>query len=68
TGHFPWDIAKEMADLNYFGLEIPAQYGGAELDTVSGAIVIEEISRVNAAMGLCVSVHNSVSAYPTYQF
>ena len=68
TGLFPWDIAEEMADLNYFGLEIPAQYGGAELDTVSGAIVIEEISRVNAAMGLCVSVHNSVSAYPTYQF
>ncbi len=68
TGLFPWDIAEEMADLNYFGLEIPAQYGGAELDTVSGAIVIEEISRVNAAMGLCVSVHNSVSAYPTFQF
>jgi butyryl-CoA dehydrogenase len=68
TGLFPWDIAEEMADLNYFGLEIPARYGGAELDTVSGAIVIEEISRVNAAMGLCVSVHNSVSAYPTYQF
>ena len=68
TGHFPWDIAEEMAELNYFGLEIPAHYGGAALDTVSGAIVIEEISRVNAAMGLCVSVHNSVSAYPTYQF
>jgi butyryl-CoA dehydrogenase len=68
TGHFPWDIAEEMAELNYFGLEIPAHYAGAELDTVSGAIVIEEISRVNAAMGLCVSVHNSVSAYPTYQF
>jgi butyryl-CoA dehydrogenase len=68
TGHFPWDIAEEMAELNYFGLEIPAQYGGAALDTVSGAIVIEEISRVNAAMGLCVSVHNSVSAYPTYRF
>ena len=68
TGHFPWDIAEEMAELNYFGLEIPAQYGGAALDTVSSAIVIEEISRVNAAMGLCVSVHNSVSAYPTYRF
>ncbi|MGD8983558.1 MAG: acyl-CoA dehydrogenase family protein [Desulfobacteraceae bacterium] len=68
TGHFPGDIAEEMAELNYFGLEIPAQYGGAALDTVSSAIVIEEISRVNAAMGLCVSVHNSVSAYPTFQF
>lgn len=68
TGRFPWDIAEEMADLQYFGLEIPRKYGGAGLDTVSYAIVIEEISRANAAMGLCVSVHNSVSAYPVYRF
>ena len=68
TGRFPWDLAGEMADLNYFGLEIPHKYGGAGLDTMSYAIVIEEISRANAAMGLCVSVHNSVSAYPVYQF
>jgi butyryl-CoA dehydrogenase len=68
TGRFPWDVAGEMADLNYFGLEIPPKYGGAGLDTMSYAIVIEEISRANAAMGLCVSVHNSVSAYPVYQF
>ena len=68
TGLFPWDIAKEMADLQYFGLEIPARFGGAGLDTVSCSIVIEEISRVSAAMGLCISVHNSVSAYPIYSF
>lgn len=68
TGRFPLDVAKEMADLHYFGLEIPAQYGGAGLDSVSCAIVVEEVSRVNAAMGLCVSVHNSVSAYPLYEF
>ncbi len=68
TGRFPWDIAKEMAGLQYFGLEIPAQYGGAGLDTISYAIVIEEISRVNAAMGLCVAVHNGVSASPVYVF
>ena len=68
TGAFPREIASEMADLHYFGLEIPSKYGGAGLDTVSYAIVIEEISRVNAAMGLCISVHNSVSAYPIYQF
>jgi butyryl-CoA dehydrogenase len=68
TELFPWDIAQEMADLNYFGLEIPAQYGGAGLETISYAIVIEEISRVNAAMGLCVAVHNGVSASPVYMF
>lgn len=68
TGLFPWDIAQEMADLKYFGLEIPARYGGAGLETISYAIVIEEVSRVNAAMGLCVAVHNGVSASPVCMF
>ncbi len=68
TGLFPQDIAREMAALQYFGLEIPSQYGGAGLDAVSCSIVIEEISRANAAMGLCVTVHNSVSAYPIFSF
>ena len=68
TGRFPWDIAREMAALQYFGLEIPIDYGGAGLDAVSSAMVVEEISRANAAMGLCVSVHNTVSTYPIYRF
>jgi len=68
TGHFPRDIAEEMAMLQYFGLEIPAVYGGAGLDSVSAAIAIEEISKANAAIGLCVSVHNSVAASPVYFF
>ena len=68
TARFPWEIAREMAGLHYFGLEIPAEYGGAGLDSVSCAIVIEELSRICAAMGLCVSVHNSVATYPVYEF
>ncbi len=68
TEQFPWDIAEEMAGLQYFGLEIPATYGGAGLDSVSTAIVIEEISKANAAMGLCISVHNGVAASPVYLF
>ena len=68
TATFPSEIIQEMAKLQYFGLEIPANYGGAGLDAVSYAIVIEEISRVCAAIGLCISVHNSVSANPIYEF
>jgi len=68
TARFPWDLAREMAELQYFGLEIPAEYGGAGLDAVSSAMVVEEISRANAAMGLCICVHNGVSAYPIYLF
>jgi butyryl-CoA dehydrogenase len=68
TARFPLHLVREMADLHYFGLEIPAEYGGAGLDAVSSAMVVEEISRANAAMGLCISVHNGVSAYPIYLF
>jgi butyryl-CoA dehydrogenase len=68
TCEFPSLLAKEMAGLQYFGLEIPATYGGAGLDSVSYAIVIEEISKASGAMGLCISVHNSVSAFPVYEF
>lgn len=65
---FPARLAEEMAALQYFGLEIPAPYGGAGLDSVSYAIVIEEISKASGAMGLCISVHNSVSAFPVFEF
>jgi butyryl-CoA dehydrogenase len=68
TGAFPMEIIEELGKLHYFGLEIPAEYGGAGLDAVSYAIVVEEISRTCAAFGLCISVHNSVSANPVYQF
>jgi butyryl-CoA dehydrogenase len=68
TAVFPTAVAREMGALNYFGLEIPQEYGGAGLDGVSSAMVIEEVSRANAAMGLCVSVHNGVSAWPLYRF
>ena len=68
TAEFPAQLAQEMAALQYFGLEIPEAYGGAGLDSVSCAIVIEEISRASGAMGLCISVHNSVSTFPVYEF
>jgi butyryl-CoA dehydrogenase len=57
-----------MRPLNFFGLQIPKAYGGAGLDSVSYAVAIEEISRVSGAMGLCVTVHNSVGAYPIERF
>lgn len=65
---FPWEIIEKMRPLNYFGLQVPKEYGGAELDCTSYAITIEELSRVCAAIGLCITVHNSVGAYPIVRF
>jgi butyryl-CoA dehydrogenase len=65
---FPWEVIRKMASLNYFGLQAPVEFGGAALDTISYAITIEEISRISAAVGLCVTVHNSVVVYPIARF
>jgi len=65
---FPKDIIAKMCPLNFFGLQIPREYGGAATDSISYAIAVEELSRVCAAIGLCVTVHNSVGAYPIMRF
>ncbi len=65
---FSWETAKELTKINAWGLQLPQKYGGAELDSISYAIVIEEISRICASTGLTLSVHNSVGAYPIYRW
>jgi butyryl-CoA dehydrogenase len=65
---FPWEVAAKMGPLGYFGLQAPRELGGAGLDAISYAIVIEELSRVSAGVGLCVTVHNSVALHPLLAF
>jgi len=65
---FPWEVVEKMGRLGYFGIQVPKELGGADLDSLSYAIIIEEISRVCASLGLCVTVHNSVAVYPILAF
>ena len=65
---FPWEVIEKMGRLGHFGIQTPKELGGAGMDTVSYAIVIEELSSACAAVGLCVSVHNSVAVYPLQRF
>jgi len=61
---FPWEVVNKMRPLDFFGLQAPKNFGGAEMDSISYAIIIEEISRISAAIGLCLAVHNSLSIHP----
>jgi len=65
---FPWEVVEKMGKLGYFGVQAPKELGGAGMDSVSYIIVIEEISRACAGLGLCVTVHNSVAVYPLLAF
>jgi len=68
TEEFPTALIPQLAALGLFGLNIPNEYGGSQVDAVSYAIAIEELSRVDPSVGVCVAVHNSVAAYPILDF
>ncbi len=65
---YPHDILKKMAGLGLLGIIVPSEYGGAGLDTVSYAIVIEEISKRCASTGVVTSVHNSLVSDPILKY
>ena len=65
---YSWEMVEELSKINAFGIQIPEKYGGAELDSISYAITMEEISRICASTGLMLSVHNSVGAFPIYKW
>ncbi|MFC1856656.1 acyl-CoA dehydrogenase family protein [Thermodesulfobacteriota bacterium] len=65
---FPWEVVEKMGKLGYFGVQAPPELGGAGMDTLSYVIVMEEVSRACAALGLCLTVHFGVAVYPILVF
>src|SRR4029453_11756147 len=62
AARFPTELIPKMAELGLFGIMIPQEYSGAGLDTLSAAIIGEELARVDAAIALIVASHNSLCA------
>ncbi|RST73843.1 acyl-CoA dehydrogenase [Siminovitchia acidinfaciens] len=65
---FPKEIIKKLSDLGMMGLPFPEEYGGAGADTISFAIVTEELSRACASTGITYSAHISLGGAPIYMF
>jgi butyryl-CoA dehydrogenase len=68
TGEFPRDLFCEAGRLGLAGVCMPPEYGGSGMDVVSYTLVIEEISRVCANMGVILSVNNSLVCDPIQRF
>lgn len=64
TGEFNWEATRKMGPIGLLGLEVPEQYGGAEMDSVSATIAIEEIGRGCGSTGLAISAHNNLGVGP----
>jgi len=57
---FPTDIIKKMGELGFMGMMVSPDYGGAGLDTISYVLAMIEISKVDASVGVIMSVNNSL--------
>ena len=65
---FPAELIRTLGELGFMGALFPAEYGGAGLDHVSYALVVEELSRVDGSVGITMWAHNSLCANHLYTF
>ena len=65
---FPWEHIDKLKEMGMMGIVYPAKYNGSEMDYISYAIAIEELSRGCASTGVIVSAHNSLCISPIYFF
>lgn len=63
SGEFPYQTIKKMGAMGFMGIEIPEEYGGAGMDTLSYVLALEEICKVDASHGTIMSVNNSLFCY-----
>jgi alkylation response protein AidB-like acyl-CoA dehydrogenase len=65
---FPYELVSALAELGLMGMPIPEEYGGAGSDTVSYAIAIEELARIDSSVAVTVAAHTSLGTMPIYLF
>jgi alkylation response protein AidB-like acyl-CoA dehydrogenase len=65
---FPRDLFGELAGLGLMGVCVPEEYGGAGADFLSYILVLEELSRADAGVGVTVAVHTSAATLPILAF
>ena len=65
---FPFEIIKKLGEFGFMGMMVPPEWGGAGFDAVSYVLAMEEISKVDASVGVIMSVNNSLVCYGINQW
>jgi len=68
NGQFSTDLTLKMGKLGLLGINIPGEYGGAGLDTLSYIIAVEELARIDGSQAATVAAHNSLGLAPIYHY
>jgi short-chain 2-methylacyl-CoA dehydrogenase len=61
---FPYELVAEMAELGLMGMPIPEDYGGGGTDTLSYAIAVEELTRIDSSVAITMAAHTSLGTMP----
>jgi short/branched chain acyl-CoA dehydrogenase len=65
---FPYEIVKKLGELGLMGIPYSEEYGGGGADTLSYALVVEELARVDSSVAITLAAHTSLGTFPIYQF
>jgi short-chain 2-methylacyl-CoA dehydrogenase len=65
---FPYEIVEKLGELGLMGIPYPEEYGGGGADTLSYALAIEELARVDSSVAITVAAHTSLGSWPVYAF
>jgi alkylation response protein AidB-like acyl-CoA dehydrogenase len=57
---FPEEVVRSVGELGFMGMTVPEEYGGAGLDPLAVAVVVEEVARYDGSLALTVSSHNGL--------
>ncbi|MFM9077390.1 MAG: acyl-CoA dehydrogenase family protein [Solirubrobacterales bacterium] len=68
TKSFPYEIVSRMAELGLMGIPYPEEVGGSGGDTLSYAIAVEELARIDSSVAITLAAHTSLGTAPIYYF
>jgi short/branched chain acyl-CoA dehydrogenase len=65
---FPYELVERLGGLGLMGVPYPQEYGGGGADTLSYALVVEELGRADQSVGITVAAHTSLGTWPIHAF
>ncbi len=65
---FSPSLTRKMGDIGLFGIFLPEEYGGSDLDYISYMVAVEEVARIDGSQAATVAAHNSLGIAPIYYF
>jgi alkylation response protein AidB-like acyl-CoA dehydrogenase len=68
TKSFPYDIVRQLGELNLMGIPFPEDYGGGGGDTLAYVLAVEELTRADSSVAITLCAHTSLGTQPIYLF